>query len=34
MAQNSHAAELELSHVQKRYPGQRDPAIPDLTLTV
>jgi osmoprotectant transport system ATP-binding protein len=28
------AAELELRHVEKRYPGQREPAIPDLSLTV
>jgi len=28
------AAELELIHVEKRYPGQRQPAIPDLSLTV
>jgi len=28
------AAELELRHVSKRYPGQRDPAIADLSLTV
>jgi len=28
------AAELELRHVQKRYPGQREPAIPDLSLKV
>ncbi len=30
----SRALELELRHVQKRYPGRRDPAIPDLSLTV
>jgi osmoprotectant transport system ATP-binding protein len=30
----SRAAELELRHVQKRYPGRRDAAIPDLSLTV
>jgi osmoprotectant transport system ATP-binding protein len=28
------AAELELRHVSKRYPGQSEPAIPDLSLTV
>ncbi len=28
------AAELELRHVSKRYPGQREPAIGDLSLTV
>jgi osmoprotectant transport system ATP-binding protein len=28
------AAELELRHVSKLYPGQRDPAIADLSLTV
>ncbi len=28
------AAELELVNVSKRYPGQREPAIPDLSLTV
>ncbi|MGO9902153.1 MAG: ABC transporter ATP-binding protein [Solirubrobacteraceae bacterium] len=28
------AAELELRHVEKRYPGQREPAIPDLSLSV
>jgi osmoprotectant transport system ATP-binding protein len=28
------AAELELRHVSKRYPGQREPAIHDLSLTV
>ncbi len=28
------AAELELVNVSKRYPGQSDPAIPDLSLTV
>jgi osmoprotectant transport system ATP-binding protein len=28
------AAELELRHVVKRYPGQREPAIPDLSLKV
>ena len=30
----SRALELELRHVQKRYPGRRDAAIPDLSLTV
>jgi osmoprotectant transport system ATP-binding protein len=30
----SKAAELELRHVSKRYPGQRDPAIGDLSFTV
>jgi osmoprotectant transport system ATP-binding protein len=30
----SRALELELRHVQKRYPGQRQAAIPDLSLTV
>ncbi len=30
----SKAAELELRHVSKRYPGQRSPAIVDLSLTV
>ncbi|HTB69961.1 MAG TPA: ABC transporter ATP-binding protein [Solirubrobacteraceae bacterium] len=30
----SKAAELELRHVSKRYPGQRSPAISDLSLTV
>jgi osmoprotectant transport system ATP-binding protein len=30
----SRALELELRHVEKRYPGQRDAAIPDLSLTV
>ena len=30
----SRALELELRHVQKRYPGRREPAIPDLSLTV
>ena len=30
----SRALELELRNVQKRYPGRRDPAIPDLSLTV
>ncbi|HWD70064.1 MAG TPA: ABC transporter ATP-binding protein [Solirubrobacteraceae bacterium] len=30
----SSALELELRNVQKRYPGRRDPAIPDLSLTV
>ena len=28
------AAELELRNVSKRYPGQREPAIVDLSLTV
>src|SRR5580658_6498802 len=28
------AAQLELRHVEKRYPGQRAAAIPDLSLTV
>ncbi|MCW3020420.1 MAG: hypothetical protein JWN10_2728, partial [Solirubrobacterales bacterium] len=28
------AAELELRHVGKRYPGQREPAIRELSLTV
>jgi osmoprotectant transport system ATP-binding protein len=28
------AAELELVNVSKRYPGQSEPAIPDLSLTV
>ncbi len=28
------AAELELRHVEKRYPGQRERAIPDLSLSV
>jgi osmoprotectant transport system ATP-binding protein len=28
------AAELELRNVEKRYPGQRQPAIPDLSLSV
>ena len=28
------AAELELRSVSKRYPGQREPAIRDLSLTV
>ncbi len=28
------AAQLELRHVSKRYPGQSAPAIPDLSLTV
>jgi osmoprotectant transport system ATP-binding protein len=28
------AAELVLRNVQKRYPGQREPAIPDLSLSV
>ncbi len=28
------AAELELRHVSKRYPGQREPAIADLSFTV
>ena len=28
------AVELELRHVEKRYPGQRAAAIPDLSLTV
>jgi osmoprotectant transport system ATP-binding protein len=30
----SEAAELELRGVEKRYPGQREPAIPDLSLKV
>jgi len=30
----SEAAELQLRNVEKRYPGQREPAIPDLSLTV
>jgi osmoprotectant transport system ATP-binding protein len=30
----SRALELELRHVEKRYPGQRGAAIPDLSLTV
>ncbi|MDE3133318.1 MAG: ABC transporter ATP-binding protein [Acidobacteriota bacterium] len=30
----SSALELELRHVQKLYPGRREPAIPDLSLTV
>ena len=30
----SRALELELRHVQKRYPGRREAAIPDLSLTV
>jgi osmoprotectant transport system ATP-binding protein len=30
----SRALELELRNVQKHYPGQREPAIPDLSLTV
>ena len=30
----SGALELELRNVQKRYPGRRDAAIPDLSLTV
>jgi osmoprotectant transport system ATP-binding protein len=30
----SSALELELRHVQKRYPGRREAAIPDLSLTV
>jgi osmoprotectant transport system ATP-binding protein len=30
----SAAAELELRHISKRYPGQRNPAIVDLSLTV
>lgn len=30
----SRALELELRNVQKRYPGRRDAAIPDLSLTV
>lgn len=28
------ALELELRNVQKRYPGRREAAIPDLSLTV
>ncbi len=31
---SSGAAELELRNVTKRYPGQSEPAIPDLSLTV
>jgi osmoprotectant transport system ATP-binding protein len=31
---SSKAAELELRHISKRYPGQRSPAIVDLSLTV
>ncbi len=34
MGSGSRAAELELRHVEKRYPGQRRPAISDLSLTV
>jgi osmoprotectant transport system ATP-binding protein len=30
----SRALELELRHVQKRYPGRREAAVPDLSLTV
>jgi osmoprotectant transport system ATP-binding protein len=30
----SQAAELQLIHVSKRYPGQKESAIPDLSLTV
>jgi osmoprotectant transport system ATP-binding protein len=30
----SRALELELRNVEKRYPGGREPAIPDLSLTV
>lgn len=30
----THALELELRHVHKRYAGQRDAAIDDLSLTV
>jgi osmoprotectant transport system ATP-binding protein len=30
----AHAAELELREVSKRYPGQREPAIRELSLTV
>ncbi len=33
-AQESRAAELELLGVSKRYPGQREPAIADLSFTV
>jgi osmoprotectant transport system ATP-binding protein len=33
-AAESKAAELELRHVSKRYDGQREPAISDLSLTV
>jgi osmoprotectant transport system ATP-binding protein len=33
-ATESKAAELELRHVSKRYDGQREPAISDLSLTV
>src|SRR6202161_3325339 len=32
--QESKAAELELRHVSKRYAGQREPAIGDLSFTV
>jgi osmoprotectant transport system ATP-binding protein len=32
--EGSKAAELELRHISKRYPGQRNPAIVDLSLTV
>ena len=32
--QESRAAELELRNVSKRYPGQREPAIADLSFTV
>jgi osmoprotectant transport system ATP-binding protein len=32
--QESRAAELELRNVSKRYPGQREPAITDLSFTV
>jgi osmoprotectant transport system ATP-binding protein len=32
--QESKAAELELQHVSKRYPGQTKPAIADLSFTV
>ncbi|HET9073592.1 MAG TPA: ATP-binding cassette domain-containing protein [Solirubrobacteraceae bacterium] len=31
---STRAAELELRHVSKQYPGQSAPAIPDLSLTV
>ncbi|MGA2927198.1 MAG: ABC transporter ATP-binding protein [Solirubrobacteraceae bacterium] len=30
----SEAAQLEFRNVEKRYPGQREPAIPDLSLSV
>ncbi len=34
LSSSAQAAELELRHVEKRYPGQREPAIPDLSLSV